>query len=43
MVVVVDEWKMYRTWEGVVLQDDLVDDTRAGLPEPHAVLGPSRG
>lgn len=31
------------TREGVVLQDDLMNDTRAGLPESDAVLGASRG
>mmetsp|Transcript_41547 Transcript_41547/g.106288 ORF Transcript_41547/g.106288 Transcript_41547/m.106288 type:complete len:369 (-) Transcript_41547:81-1187(-) len=29
--------------EGIVLQHDLVDDTRARLPEAHAVLGAGRG
>lgn len=29
--------------EGVVLEDDLVDDTRSGLPEAHTVLGGSGG
>lgn len=31
------------TGESVVLEDDLVDDTRAGLPETNVVLGAGRG
>jgi len=31
------------TGESVVLEEDLVDDTRAGLPETDVVLGASRG
>ena len=29
--------------EGVVLQQDLVDDSRAWLPEPNTISGASRG
>ena len=31
------------TGEGVVLQDDLMDDSTAGLPEADSVLGSGRG
>ena len=31
------------TWEGVVLEDDLVDDTRAWFPETDVVLGACGG
>jgi len=32
----------HTTGEGVVFQDDLVNDTRAGTPEAHAILAAGR-